>query len=468
MSTPATAHPATDIVGAGLIGRHPKGLYLLFATEMWERFSYYGMRALLVLYLVNQTSGGLGWTTERALGLYGWYTGLVYLTPLIGGMIADRYLGQRKTLVIGGVLMMIGHFSLALPGMAAFYAGLAFLIAGNGMFKPNISTMVGELYPQGDARRDGAFTIFYMGINVGAFFGSLICGYLGEVVNWHLGFGAAGVGMGLGLISFLALNKKLLGHVGLAPKERKRLSAVEKAERERPLTTIDYHRLVVIGVLLVFVVAFWTAFEQAGGLMNIFTAQDVDRTLFGWEVPTTWFQTLNSLFIVLLAPVFSVLWERLGDKGKDPNPALKMALGILFTSLGFVVLWFAAKQAEGPAKTAQFFIIATYFLHTVGELCISPVGLSMVTKLAPVKLVGFAMGAWFLSNFLGNKMAGVIGGMSQNLGAVTVFGWIAVGTAMVGAVLLVVNGLLYRWMHGATENAAPPPAPSSVVPSPGV
>jgi POT family proton-dependent oligopeptide transporter len=433
---------------------HPKGLYLLFFTEMWERFSYYGMRALLVLYLTDVTRGGYGWSRAEALSLYGWYTGLVYLTPIIGGWVADRYLGQRRTLVMGGLLMMCGHFSLALPGTTAFYAGLALLIAGNGLFKPNISTMVGGLYAPGDPRRDGAFTIFYMGINIGAALGPMICGYLGERVAWHLGFGAAGVGMLLGVIVFASLNKRMLGIVGLAPKQRAELSPAQKAELARPLNRQDWDRIIVIVVLLFFVTFFWTAFEQAGGLMNLFTDTDVDRVILGWEVPTTWYQMLNAILIVLLGPLFSALWRRLGERGKDPNPAAKMAFGLIFAALGFGVLVIAARQAEGPAKAASVLIVLTYLLHTIGELCLSPVGLSMVTKLAPLRFMSMMMGAWFLANFLGNKLAGTIGASADRYGPEAVFSGIGMATAAAGVVLFAINRALYRMMHGAADNRA--------------
>jgi proton-dependent oligopeptide transporter, POT family len=447
---PATAGRAAPAKHHG----HPRGLYLLFFTEMWERFSYYGMRALLVLYLTDVTRGGYGWSRAEALSLYGWYTGLVYLTPIIGGWLADRYLGQRKTLVMGGLLMMFGHFSLALPGIVAFYAGLLLLVAGNGLFKPNISTMVGGLYAPGDPRRDGAFTIFYMGVNIGAALGPFICGYLGERVSWHLGFGAAGVGMLLGVLIFVSLNKRMLGIVGLAPKQRAELSPVQKAELARPLNRQDWDRIVVIVVLLFFVTFFWAAFEQAGGLMNLFTDTDVNRVILGWEVPTSWYQILNAVFIVMLGPVFSSLWRRLGERGKDPNPAAKMAFGLIFAALGFAVLVVAARQAEGPAKAASFLIVLTYLLHTIGELSLSPVGLSMVTKLAPLRFVSMMMGAWFLANFLGNKLAATIGATADRFGPEAVFSGIAIATSAAGVLLFGVNRILHRKMHGAADNRA--------------
>ncbi len=427
---------------------HPKGLYLLFTTEMWERMSFYGMRALLVLYMVDKTRGGFGWSQAKALDIYGTYTGLVYLTPLLGGFLADRYLGQRRAVVTGGVLMMIGHFLMAVPGITAFYAALTFLICGNGLFKPNISTMVGGLYEEGDVRRDGAFTIFYMGINTGAFLSPLICGTLGEKIGWDWGFGSAGVGMGLGLISFLLFQKKLLGNIGLPPARR---SAETNAAHTPPLTRIEIDRITVICVFALFVIFFWAAFEQAGGLMNLYTDQKVDRILFGWEIPTTWFQGVNAILIVMLGPIFSMMWTRLGRQGKDPSTPLKMAFGLFFVSLGFVCMMAAAKQSEASGKSALVWILATYFFHTVGELCLSPVGLSVVTKLAPARYASLLMGVWFLSNAAANKLAGVVGGYSEKLGEFQLFFTIALATAAAGLVLFFLVAPLKRKMHGAED-----------------
>ncbi|MFN7131080.1 MAG: peptide MFS transporter [Myxococcales bacterium] len=433
---------------------HPPGLYLLFTTEMWERMSYYGMRALLVLYMVDKQRGGFGWDQKWALQVYGLYTGLVYLTPVAGGYLADRYLGQRRAVTIGGVLMMLGHFLMAVPGVAAFYAALALLILGNGMFKPNISTMVGGLYQQGDPRRDGAFTIFYMGINLGAFLSPLVCGTLGEKFGWHWGFGAAGVGMGLGLLAFLLGQKKLLGDVGLAPAPRTAASVA--AEKSVKLTGVEIDRVLVILILSIFVIFFWAAFEQAGGLMNLYTDEKVDRVVFGWEVPTTWFQAINPAIIVLLGPVFSVIWTGLAKRNLDPPTPVKMALGLILLSFGFVLMMGASKQSEAVGKAGIYWIVGAYFFHTVGELCLSPVGLSMVTKLAPAKFASLLMGVWFLSSSVANYLAGFIGGFSKELGEFQLFGAIVVATAVAGVVLLAVSRRIRRMMHGAddTESAA--------------
>ena len=439
--------------------RHPPGLYLLFTTEMWERMSFYGMRALLVLYMTDKVHG-FGWDKKSALSVYGWYTGLVYLTPVIGGILADRYLGQRRSVTIGGALMMIGHFLMAVPGVSAFYAALAFLIAGNGMFKPNISTMVGGLYKPGDPRRDGAFTIFYMGINLGAGLSSFVCGTLGEKVGWDWGFASAGVGMGLGLVVFLALAQRLLGDIGKAP------TAVEKVkgdmasadgyrdnatfqEEEKPLTTEEKDRVKVILILAVFVVFFWAAFEQAGGLMNLYTDEKVNRFVFGWQIPTTWFQSVNAIFIILLAPVFAGLWTRLGKDGKDPSIPAKMGGGLLMVSLGFVFMLGASLQSQASGKAALLWVVAAYLFHTIGELCLSPVGLSMVTKLAPKRYASLLMGTWFLANAVANKIAGAIGGYADELGEFKLFAVIVAFTAVAGVVLVALAGPLRRMMHGA-------------------
>ncbi|PTL77481.1 peptide MFS transporter [Vitiosangium sp. GDMCC 1.1324] len=433
---------------------HPKGLYLLFTTEMWERMSYYGMRALLVLYMVGATNnGGFGWSQAKALQIYGIYTGLVYATPVIGGFLADRYLGQRLSVTLGGILMMFGQFVLAMPGNseALFYGGLGLLVVGNGFFKPNISTMVGGLYAPGDARRDGAFTIFYIGINLGAFLASAVCGTLGEKFGWGWGFGSAGVGMGLGVLVFLAFGNKLLGNVGKSPTQVARTKGPEQAAPAAALTRAEVDRIIVILVLALFVVFFWAAFEQAGGLMNLYTDTKVDRSVFGWEVPTTWFQAVNPIFIMLLGPIFAELWTGLGRRSKDPSIPAKMAMGLLLVSLGFVFMLGASKQSEAAGKAALMWVVAAYFFHTAGELCLSPVGLSMVTKLAPTRFASALMGVWFIANAVANYLAGLIGGYAEKMGEFDLFLAIAVATAAAGAVLLALAPMLKRMMHGADE-----------------
>lgn len=434
---------------------HPPALYLLFTTEMWERLSYYGMRALLVLYMVDATRGGFGWDSSKALQIYGMYTGLVYMTPLLGGWIADQFIGQRKAIVLGGTLMMIGHFMMAIPGETAFYAALGFLVIGNGFFKPNISTLVGALYQPGDTRRDGAFTIFYMGINLGAFFSPLVCGTLGERVGWHWGFGSAGVGMGLGLLVFLALQKRMLGDIGLAPTAQKDAEGHLKPKAPaQPLKSFEWDRILVIGIFLLFSVFFWAAFEQAGGLINLYTQSKVDRLVFGWEIPTSWFQSVNAAFIVMLAPVFAALWTRLGKQGKNPNSAAKMGLGVIGVGLAFVLMLGASSQAEAAGKAHLMWIVGFYLLCTIGELCLSPVGLSAVTKLAPSRYGSLMMGAWFASSGLANYASGVIGSFSGDLGERQIFLLLAGICVTAGLLLLVLSPKVKKMMHGA-EDANP-------------
>ncbi|MFY0530184.1 peptide MFS transporter [Archangium gephyra] len=444
---------------------HPKGLYLLFTTEMWERMSYYGMRALLVLYMVGATDkGGFGWSQAKALQLYGLYTGLVYATPVIGGYLADRYLGQRLSVTLGGILMMLGQFVLAMPGNseALFYTGLGLLVVGNGFFKPNISTMVGGLYAPGDPRRDGAFTIFYIGINVGAFMASAVCGTLGEKYGWMYGFGSAGVGMALGVLVFLVFGNKFLGNVGKEPTHVKsKATASSPAAAPVALTRQEWDRIVVILVLALFVVFFWAAFEQAGGLMNLYTDAKVDRGVFGWQVPTTWFQAVNPLFIMLLGPIFAEMWTGLGRKGKDPSIPAKMAMGLLLLSFGFVFMLGASKQSEMAGKAALMWVVAAYFFHTAGELCLSPVGLSMVTKLAPTRFASLLMGVWFIANAVANYLAGLIGGFAEKLGEFDLFLAITIATAVAGVVLLALAPMLKRMMHGADETTPVQPAEES-------
>ena len=427
---------------------HPRGLFLLFATEAWERVQYYGMRAFLVLYLVDRVHG-LGWSDGRALSFYGWYTGLCYLSTVAGGWVADRFIGQRRAVVIGGTLMMAGQFLCALKQQPLLYAGAALLIIGNGLFKANVSTMVGQLYRPGDARRDAAFTIFYMGINLGAAVGPLICGTLAEKVDWSLGFTSAGLGMGLGVGIFALLRGRLLpDEVGAAPRERPRTDATRSGAR---LTREERDRVLVIVVITVFVSFFWAGYEQGGGLMNLFTARSLDRQLLGHEIPTTWFQAVNPLFIFTLGPLFAWGWPRLAASGRDPSTGRKMALGLLALAVSFVLLFLAARRAETVGKAGMQWMVGAYFFQTAGELVLSPVGLSMVSKLAPARYASVLMGVWFLSNAAGNKLAGSIGALAEGHGDSTVFLGIAVGSAAAGVILFALGPLLHRMTHGAED-----------------
>ncbi|MGH8652053.1 MAG: peptide MFS transporter [Gammaproteobacteria bacterium] len=395
----------------------PPGLALLFVTEMWERFSYYGMRALLVLFLIAEADrGGFGWPVERASQLYGWYTGLVYLTPLLGGYLADRYLGTHRALVVGGSLIALGHFSLALESVASFYTGLALLIIGTGFFKPNVSTMVGQLYSTHDPRRDAGFTIFYMGINLGALIGPLVCGYLAqsERFGWGYGFAAAGLGMVLGLLGYLAGKRKYLGEIGSRPAARHADSHGIGA----PLTREEKERIVALMITAFFVIFFWLAFEQAGSSMTVFAERSADRSAPEWlqwliggsAFPTAWFQAVNPGFILLLAPGFSLLWQALGRREIEPSTPFKMALGLMLLGSGFLFLVLGAHLSDQGVRVSPGWLIGAYFLHTCGELCLSPVGLSLVTKLAPLKLASMLMGVWFLANFAANLLGGYLAG----------------------------------------------------------
>jgi len=434
---------------------HPKGLFLLFATEMWERFSYYGLRALLVLSLVagvETANPGFGFSQAEALKLYGLFTGFVYFTPLIGGWLADNYLGQRKSVIIGGLVMAAGQFTLfaAIPGnLSLFYVGLVLLVIGNGFFKPNISTMVGDLYAEGDARRDAAFTIFYMGINAGAFLAPLICSTLGEDPSrgWRYGYMAAGIGMILSVIIQLIFARRYLGEIGVVPAAHRALA--QSGGKKEPLTADEIDRLRVIFMLFVFIVLFWAAFEQAGGLMNLYAAEKTDRMLGGFEVPAGWFQSLNPLFIVLLAPLFSVAWAGLGAKGRNPPTPNKMVYGLILTGIGFLAMVAAVYDQAANGKASMMWLVIAYFFHTTGELCISPVGLSMVTKLAPLRLASLMMGVWFLINFVANWLSGIIGSFAEQLGELAIFGGIAATLFVFSVVLWLLSGKLVRWMHGA-------------------
>lgn len=432
---------------------HPKGLYLLFMTEMWERFSYYGMRALLILYLTNETSnhlGGMGWADGNAGMLYGWFTGFVYLTPIIGGWLADNYIGQRRAITIGGILMMLGQFALfsEISDMS-FYLGLGLLIIGNGFFKANISTIVGKLYEEGDVRRDSAFTIFYMGINTGAFLAPLVCGYLGAQYGYRYGFLAAGIGMMLGQIMFNSLAQRYLGNIGKFVAK----TAEQKAAPKQTLTKQETDRIAVILVLTLFVIFFWAGFEQAGSSLTIYTERFIDRTVLGWEIPTAWFQSVNPLFIVALAPIVSSLWINLAQKGKNPNTTVKMALGMMLLGLGFFLMVGAVLERGGDSqdvaiKANIWWLVGAYFLHTLGELCLSPVGLSMVTKLAPVAYASMLMGVWMLSSFVANILGGYIVKYVEELGALAIFGGIGAFVIVLGFVLLAISKKLTYMMHG--------------------
>lgn len=436
--------------------RHPRGLMTLFFTEMWERFSYYGMRALLVLFMVDAARGGMGLDDRTATAIYGLYTAAVYLLALPGGWFADRIAGAQRAVWIGGVLIALGHFTLAVPWPQTFYLGLILVAVGSGTLKPNMSGIVGELYPEGGARRDAGFTIFYMGVNLGAALGPLVCGWLAKAYGWHYGFGAAGVGMVLGLVQF-RLTRHWLGGAGATPGDsaplppgqrvlligsaalavalavcgvagRLRFEPVSAAHAmtyvlvgigavfflrvflRAGLTPEEKRRVGMIVVLFVASALFWAGYEQSGSSFNLFAERYTARVWLGFEIPAAWFQMIGATFIITLAPGFASLWVFLGRRGLDPSTPVKFGLGLLGLAAGFVIMAGAAAVVASGQKAWPTWLVATYLAHTLGELCLSPVGLSSVTKLAPRPLVGQMMGAWFLATSLGNLVAGLLAG----------------------------------------------------------
>jgi POT family proton-dependent oligopeptide transporter len=486
---------------------HPRGLFVLFFAEMWERFSYYGMRALLIFYLVQHWA----FSDERGSVIYGAYTALVYITPVIGGYIADRYLGQRKAVMFGAVLLTLGHFFMAFEGdgtlgqdnpmINVFWMALSFIIVGSGFLKANISVIVGQLYPRTDVRRDGAYTIFYMGINLGAFLGSLLCGWIGQQYGWKYGFGLAGIGMLLGLVVFVVFTPWLLGKGESRDPERLNsrvmglkfewlLYLVGLAAVAAIWLLIQFQELVgglllvsgiiLIGyvlyvavlklpkddrdrifaamILIVGSILFWALFEQAGSSLNLFTDRHVDRSMFGFDVPAATFQSINPLYIILLAPVFAWLWTLLGRRGLEPSAPAKFGLGMVQLGAGFLVLVLGAQAVGLENPTPVLFIFLIYLLHTMGELCLSPVGLSAMNRLAPAHMASLIMGTWFFASATGNFAAGLIAaatgagalhGESEAakevvLDVYNTVGWVAVG---VGVFMLLVAPLVKRLMH---------------------
>ena len=437
---------------------HPKGLYILFFTELWERFSYYGMRAILVLYLISSMSGdnpGYGWDESDALVLYGWYTMAVYVMSIPGGWLADRFWGQKKTVLIGGLLLCAGHGILAVDHIYAFYAGLALIVLGVGGLKPNISTMVGGLYPPGDERRDKGFTIFYIGINIGAFLSALIVGYLGENYGWHYGFGLAGIGMLVGQAVFM-WGRKFLEGVGENTTD---LSPAEIEARNKPLNSVERDRMKVMFISFLLIIVFWGSFEQAGGLMNIYTKQKTDLFIgfLDFTVPASWFQSVNAFFIITLGVPIASFWIWWQHKGKEPSSLFKMAIGVIIMGWGFLFMSAASLQFEAEGSSAMYWLVLAYLFHTVGELCASPVALSFITKLAPLKYASFMMGAYFAATGLGNKLAGLLGEWSQSAGELEIFTGIAVFCTIIGLLVIALLKPLKRLTHGAEEGEADDP-----------
>ena len=431
---------------------HPIGLFILFLTEMWERFSYYGMRAILVLYLVSTTAGdnpGLGWTEGDAYALYGWYTMFVYVASIPGGILADKFLGQKKAVYVGGIFLCLGHGILAIEAPWAFYTGLFLIVLGVGCLKPNISTMVGGLYPKGDQRRDMGFYIFYMGINLGAAISAIAVGYVGESIGWHYGFGLAGIGMALGLIQYV-LGQKHLKHVGnfLGTSENEE----EKAASKRPLSKIEKDRVVVLFISFLLVIVFWGAFEQAGGLMNIYASEKTNRMLMGWEVPASWFQSLNAMFIIIFGTVVAAYWAKRKLNGKLSTSLFKMILGLIIMGAGFFFMTGASMQYDDGGSSAMYWLVLAYLFHTIGELCLSPVALSYITKLSPVKYGSIMMGVYFAMTGFGNKLAGLLGESASELGEYTIFTGIAVFCVLFGLLVMVFRNKLEKLTHGAEDN----------------
>jgi POT family proton-dependent oligopeptide transporter len=407
---------------------------------MWERFSFYGLRALLVLYMTaSVTNGGLAFTSERASGIVGWYGFGVYAAAIPGGWIADRLLGQYRSVFVGGVIIALGHFSMAIPSVSTFYLGLCLIVIGTGLLKPNISTMVGGLYDQQDQRRDAGFSIFYMGINLGAFIAPFIVGTLGQKVSWHLGFGCAGVGMTLGLVQYSLGRRRLAPALARLGQTESRPAPTVASEPWWRFTREEWGRIGAIAVLFVFSSIFWGAFEQAASSLNLFADRLTNNRVFGYTFPSTWYQSLNSMFMIFgMAPLLAWLWIRLGPR--QPSSPVKFALGLIFVGLGFALIVPAAKLAqERGVLVSPLWLVGLYFLHTIGELCLSPVGLSIVTKLAPQRIVGAMMGVWFLSIAMGNKLAGFAGGFFDRLPLPTLFGAVALTTFVSAAVLLLLT-----------------------------
>lgn len=487
---------------------HPIGLYVLFLTEMWERFSYYGMRAILTIYMAAELTDargpGLDWSQKESLMVYGWYVMLVYLLSIPGGILADRLLGQRKTVLIGAFTLVAGHGVLAVDAVWAFFTGLILIILGVGMLKPNISTMVGGLYKEGDIRRDKGFSIFYIGINLGSLLATTSVGLVINEYGWHAGFGMAGVGMLLGLLVYLK-GQKYLEHVGNKPVIDKNSNEVTFGDLFKNLFKSKLHlgitlllvvlsfaslnlfegvdrwgyvalfiflsfligilmmiyqdlkdkvqkdRFLVILITFLLVIVFWGAFEQAGGLMSLYTESKTDRMLFGWEVPTPMFQSLNAGFIVIFAVSVAGFWARRKLKSKEASSIFKMAVGTIIMGLGFIWMVLAAAEYDASGSSGMYWLVLAYLFHTIGELSLSPVSLSFVTKLAPVKYASLMMGLYFAATGLGGKLAGVVGESASDFGEYSVFAGITIFTVIFALLVIALLKPLKRLTHGAEE-----------------
>ncbi|MDD4915872.1 MAG: peptide MFS transporter [Methylococcales bacterium] len=449
--------PAKTLLG------HPIGLFVLFFTEMWERFSFYGMRALLVLYMTQHLfaayaagmpvwgfqslQAGLaaifGPLSQQALAsqIYGLYTGLVYFTPFLGGVMADRLIGQRNAVAMGAVLMMAGHFLMIFESL--FLLALLLLILGSGCFKPNIATQVGSLYAENDPRRDGAFTLFYMGINLGAFFAPLVCGTLGQLYGWHYGFAAAGVGMMAGLCIYLGGQRYL-------PVEQPGLFRT-RPPADTALTAEDWRAIGGLTLLATLNILFWAVYEQQGNTLQLFAEHHTDRHFGGWEMPSTWFQSLNPVFIFMLAPLLDRLSETLAVRGRDPSCIVKMALGAGLLGASFLVLIFAAGEVHHAERISFLWLVLCTLIYTLGELYLSPIGLSLVTRVAPAGMLGMLMGMWFLSSFFGNYLSGYIGSFYERLPKDQFFSLLAGLGLFTGLAILAFKSPLDRTIGGGRK-----------------
>ena len=493
--TPAESTPVGDRAFFG----HPRGLSTLFFTEMWERFSYNGMRALLILFMTAApAAGGLGFDTPTAGAVYGLYTSMVYLLTLPGGWIADRWLGQRRSVLYGGMLIASGHFSMAVPMLPMFYLGLVLIVLGTGLLKGNIAVLVGQLYAPNDNRRDAGFSIYYMGINLGAFLAPLVCGYLGQRVNWHLGFAAAGIGMVLGLVQYV-LGERHLGSAGARPSTASTPEAAAAGRRQaitwslgalvavalfgiavatgavnvaaaqiaewvgwsllagtvvffgwlyldRSWTPQERGRLYVVGVFFLCAAIFWSVFEQAGSTLNLFADRSTRNEVLGWSFPSSWYQSMNALFIIVFAPMFAWLWITLGRR--EPASPTKFGFGLIGVGVGFLVLVPAALAASSGGQVTPMWLTVTYLIHTWAELSLSPVGLSSMTKLAPVRIAGLMMGVWYLGASVGNYIAGQLAGFYEQMPLAQLFGAVSILPIAAGILLLVLSPRFTRMMHG--------------------
>jgi len=423
---------------------HPKGLFVLFFTELWERFSYYGMRAMLVLYMAATVAeGGLGFTQKDALYIYGIYVTLVYLMAVPGGIIADKLLGQRKSVMLGGLLLCAGHGLMATPAKWAFFMALGLIILGVGLLKPNISTMVGSLYENDLKNQNSGFTIFYMGINVGAGIGAILVGVLRLKYGWHWGFAAAGIGMVFGQIVYI-WGQKYLGDIGLHTNKE----AIKNVSTKEPLTKKEFKKLLVLLISFAIVLVFWVAFEQAGGLMNLYTENYTDRTFMSMEIPSEFFQSLNPFYIMIFAPIIAALWLKLAKKGKEPSSIFKMGLGNLILGVGFIFMVFASMERgsdilpgfmflDNPAKSGMHWLMFAYLFHTLGELALSPVSLSFISKMAPKRMTSSVMGLYFaVTGIGGGALAAFIGGFASSQGELMIFGGIAIFTITFGIIVM--------------------------------